>query len=130
MSNGWLKVIALTALYAVAMLWANWKMIGSVRGAVAARAAWSAADFDAVFADCDPRVAPAVRAVLEPWYGAGVVPRPEDTLKRFLKMDTGDVDDVVAAARERLGVTGGALLVPGLPDVGALVRYLDGEVRA
>ena len=126
--TGWQKVAALTALYVVGMLWANWVMLRRVKGAVAARAAWTAAEFDAVFADLDPRVAPAVRAVLEPWYGPGVVPRPEDTLGRFLKMDEGDVDDLLAAARARLGMTDKReVMLPDLPDVAALVRYLASE---
>lgn len=122
--TGWQKVAALTAFYVIGMLWVNWTMVRRVRGAVAARAAWTAADFDAVFADLDPRLAPAVRAALAPWYGEGVVPRPEDTLKRFLKMDRGEIDDLVtdAAARAGLPPTGPAL--PDLPDVAAVVRYL------
>ncbi|MEH3048338.1 hypothetical protein [Sphingomonas adhaesiva] len=122
--TGWEKVGALTALYAVGMLYANYAMLRRVKGAVAARAAWTAADFDAVFAACDPRVAPAVRDVLAPWYGEGVVPRPEDTLKRFLKMDRGDVDDTVAATRARLGLAAAVEPTPDLPDVAALVRYV------
>ncbi|MEH3099081.1 hypothetical protein [Sphingomonas adhaesiva] len=123
--TGWEKVGALTALYAVGMLYANHAMLRRVKGAVAVRAAWTAADFDAVFDDTDPRVAPAVRAVLAPWYGEGVVPRPEDTLKRFLKMDRGDVDDMVAALRTRLELPEEVAPTPDLPDVAALVRYVD-----
>ncbi len=123
--TGWQKVAALTAFYVIGMLWVNWTMVRRVRGAVAARAAWTAEDFDAVFADLDPRLAPAVRAAIAPWYGEGVVPRPEDTLKRFLKMDRGEVDDLVtnAAARADLPPPGPAL--PDLPDVAAVVRYLS-----
>jgi hypothetical protein len=122
--TGWQKVAALTAFYVIGMLWVNWTMVRRVRGAVAARAAWTADDFDAVFADLDPRLAPAVRAALAQWYGEGVVPRPEDTLKRFLKMDRGEVDDLVtdAAARAALPAPGPA--IPDLPDVAAVVRYL------
>jgi len=122
--TGWQKVAALTALYVVGMLWANWTMVRRVRGAVAARAAWTAAEFDAVFADLDPRIAPAVRAALVPWYGEGVVPRPEDTLRRFLKMDRGDVDDLVADAAARLDRPAPGVARPDLPDVAAVVRYL------
>lgn len=128
--TGWQKVAALTALYVVALLWVNWAMLRRVKGAVAARAAWTAADFDAAFADCDPQVAPAVRAVLEPWYGPGVVPRPEDTLRRFLKMDAYDVEDAVAAAQAQLGRPDTPHLPPDLPDVAALVRHLDAQARA
>ncbi|PCG14294.1 MULTISPECIES: hypothetical protein [Sphingomonas] len=129
--TGWEKVGALTALYAVGMLWANYAMLRRVKGAVAERAAWTAADFDAVFAgaDADPRVAPAVRAALALWYGEGVVPQPEDTLKRFLKMARGDVEDVANAAAAALSLPADPL-VPDLPDVAALVRYLDGRVGA
>ncbi|PCG07743.1 hypothetical protein COA17_16855 [Sphingomonas ginsenosidimutans] len=127
--TGWEKVGALTALYAVGMLWANYAMLRRVKGAVAERAAWTAADFDAVFAGADPRVAPAVRAALAPWYGEGVVPQPEDTLKRFLKMARGDVEDVANAAAAALALPDDSL-VPDLPDVAALVRYLDGRVGA
>lgn len=126
--TGWEKVAALTTLYAVGMLYANYAMVRRVKGAVAVRAAWTADDFDAVFADADPRVAPVVRDVLAPWYGEGVVPRPEDTLRRFLKMDRGDVDDLVAAARVRLGLPVEVVPTPDLPDVAALVRYVDSLV--
>ncbi len=128
--TGWEKVGALTALYAVGMLYANYAMLRRVKGAVAARAAWTVDDFDAVFAKADPRVAPAVRAILVPWYGEGVTPRPEDTLKRFLKMDRGDVDDAVAAARTRLGLPAAVEPTPDLPDVAALVRYVDALVTS
>lgn len=131
--TGWEKVGALTALYVIGALWANWLMVRRVRGAVAARAAWSAADFDGCFAELDPRVPPAVRDALAPYYGAGVVPRPEDTLRRFLKLDRGEVEDVALAAAARLGlcreVEREALLVTDLPDVAALVRYLAERVR-
>jgi hypothetical protein len=126
--TGWEKVAALTTLYAVGMLYANYAMVRRVKGAVAVRAAWTADDFDAVFADADPRIAPVVRDVLAPWYGEGVVPRPEDTLRRFLKMDRGDVDDLVAAARVRLGLPAKVVPTPDLPDVAALVRYVDSLV--
>lgn len=122
--TGWQKVAALTALYVVGLLWVNWTMVRRVRGAVAARAAWTAADFDVVFADLDPRVAPAVRTAIAPWYGEGVVPRPEDTLKRFLKMDRGDIDDLLADAATRLDLPPPGPSLPDLPDVAAVVRYL------
>ena len=122
--TGWEKVGALTALYVVGMVWANWAMVRRVRGAVATRAAWTAGDFDAAFADGDPRVAPAVRAALAPWYGAGVVPRPEDTLARFLKMDRGEIDDLVADAAARAGLPSPGPALPDLPDVAAVVRHL------
>jgi hypothetical protein len=130
--TGWQKVAALTALYVVALLWVNWTMLRRVKGAVAARAAWTAADFDAVFSDCDGRIAPVVRAVLEPWYGPGVVPRPEDTLRGFLKMDAGDVEDVVAAASARLGLLEEQPLPmsPDVPDVAALARHVDALTSA
>lgn len=131
--TGWEKVGALTALYVIGALWANWLMVRRVRGAVAARAAWTVADFDACFPELDPRVAPAVRAALVPFYGAGVVPRPEDTLRRFLKLDRGEVEDVALDAAARLGLSAAAereaLLVADLPDVAALVRYLGETVR-
>ncbi|MBW6525436.1 hypothetical protein KZ813_01145 [Sphingomonas sp. RHCKR7] len=131
--TGWEKVGALTALYAIGLLWANWLMVRRVRGAVAARAAWTAADFDDCFAELDPRVAPSVRAALAPHYGPGVVPRPEDTLRRFLKLDRGEVEDVALDAAARLGLAleaeRKALLVADLPDVAALVRYLGARVR-
>ena len=122
--TGWQKVAALTAFYVIGMLWVNWTMVRRVRDAVAARAAWTAEDFDAVFADIDPRLAPAVRAAIAPWYGEGVVPRPEDTLRRFLKMDRGEVDDLVADAAARAGVPAPGPALPDLPDVAAVVRYL------
>ena len=122
--TGWQKVAALTAFYVVGMLWVNWTMVRRVRGAVAARAAWTAADFDAVFPDLDPHVPAAVRAALMPWYGEGVVPRPEDTMRRFLKMDRGDVDDLVADAAMRLDLPPPGPALPDLPDVAAVVRYL------
>lgn len=131
--TGWEKVGALTALYVIGALWANWLMVRRVRGAVAARAAWTAADFDACFPELDPGVAPAVRDALAPYYGAGVVPRPEDTLRRFLKLDRAEVEDVALDAAARLGlareVEREALLVADLPDVAALVRYLGARVR-
>lgn len=123
--TGWEKVGALTALYVIGMLWVNWTMVRRARVAIAARVAWTAADFDAAFDDVDPRVPPAIRSALSDWYGAGVVPQPEDMLRRFLKMDNGDVDDVVGAACARLAVTPPAVLVADLPDVAALVRYVD-----
>lgn len=123
--TGWQKVAALTALYVVGMLWVNWTMVRRVRGAVAERAAWTAADFDAVFADADPRVAPAVRTALAQWYGEGVVPHPEDTFKRFLKMDRSEIDDLVADGAARLDLPPPGPALPDLPDVAALVRYLD-----
>lgn len=122
--TGWQKVAVLAALYVVGMLWVNWTMVRRMRGAVAARAAWTAADFDAVFADLGPRIAPAVRAAIAPWYGDGVVPRPEDTLKRFLKMDRGAVDDLVADAASRLDLAPPGPARPDLPDVAAVVRYI------
>lgn len=122
--TGWQKVAALTALYVVGMLWVNWTMVRRVRGAVAARAAWTAADFDAVFADLDPRIPAAVRAAIAPWYGEGVMPRPEDTLRRFLKMDRGEVDDLVAHAAARLDLPPPGPARPDLPDVAAVVRYV------
>lgn len=125
--TGWEKVGALTALYVVGMAWANWVMVRRVRGAVASRADWSAADFDAVFADLDPRVAPAVREVLEPWYGPGVIPRPEDTLARFLKMDRGDVEDAIRAAEHRLfdaAPSDESAITPALADVADLTRFI------
>ncbi len=128
--TGWQKVAALTALYVVGMLWVNWTMVRRVRGAVAERATWTAADFDAVFADVDPRVPPAVRAALAPWYGEGVVPRPEDTLKRFLKLDRGEIDDLVADAAVRAGLPPPGVALPDLPDAAAVVRYLDASLRA
>lgn len=131
--TGWEKVGALTALYVIGALWANWLMVRRVRGAVAVRAAWTAADFDACFAELDPRVALAVRDALAPFYGEGVVPRPEDTLRRFLKLDRGEVEDVALDAGARLGLSAAAereaLLVADLPDVAALVRYLGERVR-
>ncbi|WP_219749457.1 hypothetical protein [Sphingomonas citri] len=131
--TGWEKVGALTALYVIGMLWANWLMVRRVRGAVAARAAWTAADFDGCFTELDPRVAPAVREALVPYYGAGVVPRPEDTLRRFLKLDRAEVEDVALDAGARLGLSTAverdALLVADLPDVAALVRYLGERAR-
>jgi hypothetical protein len=126
--TGWQKVAALTALYVVGMLWVNWTMVRRVRGAVAERAAWRADDFDAVFADADPRVAPAVRAALVPWYGEGVVPRPEDTFKRFLKMDRGEIDDLVADVAARLAVPPRGPAMPDVADVAALARYFDAVV--
>lgn len=132
--TGWEKVSALTALYVIGALWANWLMVRRVRGAVAARAAWTAADFDAWFPELDPRVAPAVRGALVPYYGAGVVPRPEDTLRGFLKLDRGGVEDVALDAAARLGLSRAvereALLVADLRDVAALVRYLGERVMA
>ncbi|KTT70549.1 hypothetical protein [Sphingomonas endophytica] len=127
--TGWQKVAALTALYVVGMLWVNWTMVRRVRGAVAERAAWTIGDFDAAFTDADPRIAPAVRDALAPWYGEGVVPRPEDTLRRFLKMDRGEIDDLVAAAAARLGQPIAGPTVPDLPDVAAVVRHLDAILR-
>jgi hypothetical protein len=127
--TGWQKVAALTALYVVGMLWVNWTMVRRVRGAVAERAAWTAADFDAVFANADARVAPAVRAALAPWYGEGVVPRPEDTLKRFLKLDRGEIDDLVADAAARLDLPPPGAALPDLPDVAAVVRFLSSSSR-
>ncbi|VXC92556.1 hypothetical protein [Sphingomonas sp. 8AM] len=127
--TGWQKVAALTAFYVIGMLWVNWTMVRRVRGAVAGRAAWTATDFDAVFADLDPRLAPAVRAAIAPWYGDGVVPRPEDTLKRFLKMDRGEVDDLVADAAARAGLPSPGPALPDLPDVAAVVRYLSSSSR-
>ena len=123
--TGWQKVAALTALYVVGMLWVNWTMVRRVRGAVAARAAWSADDFDTAFADVDSHVPAAVRAAIAPWYGEGVVPRPEDTLKRFLKMDRGEIDDLLADAAMRLDLTLDGVALPDLPDVAAVVRCLS-----
>jgi hypothetical protein len=113
----------------IGMMWANVAMLRSVRSAQAKRAEWTIEEFDAVFAEADPRVAPAVRAALVPLYGEGVVPRPEDTLKRFLKLDRGEIDDLVADAAARLGLTDTAP-VPDLPDVAALVRHLDNGMAA
>ncbi|WP_375249990.1 hypothetical protein [Sphingomonas sp.] len=126
--TGWQKVAALAGLYVVAMLYANYAMLRRVRGAVAERAAWTVEDFDAIFANVDPRVAPVVRSVLVPWYGPGVVPRPEDTLRRFLKMDRGDVDDTLAAAEDALQLPH-AVATPDLPDVAALTRYLAARLE-
>ncbi len=130
--TGWEKVGALTALYVIGILWANWLMVRRVRGAVAARAAWTEADFDVCFPEIDRRVAPAVRAALAPLYGTGVVPRPEDTLRGFLKLDRGEVEEVVLDAAGRLGLPVAAereaLLVTDLPDVAAMLRYLGGRV--
>lgn len=123
--TGWEKVGALTALYVVGMMWVNWTMIRAVRGKLAARAAWTTEEFDAIFADCDAGAPEAARVALAPWYGPGVVPKPEDTLRRFLKMDHGDVEDAVAAATEHLRLPTPEKLLPDLPDVAALVRYLD-----
>ncbi|MBW6523915.1 hypothetical protein KZ810_10445 [Sphingomonas sp. RHCKR47] len=129
--TGWQKVAALTALYIVGLLWVNWNMVRRVRGAQAARAAWTAADFDAVFADLDPRVAPAIREGLAPLYGEGVVPRPEDTLKRFLKLDSGEVEDLATAIVVRLDPARShdPRVIPALPDVAALTRYADAQLR-
>ncbi|WP_375270741.1 hypothetical protein [Sphingomonas sp.] len=129
--TGWQKVAALTALYVVALLWANWAMVRRVRGAQAARAAWTAPEFDAVFAGCDPRVAPAVREALAPLYGEGVVPRPEDTLKRFLHLDNGEIEDLAAGIVARLCPVAApdTRVVPALPDVAALTRYVDAQLR-
>jgi len=128
--TGWQKVAALTALYVVGMLWANWMMVRRVRGAQAARAAWTAADFDAVFTDCAPTVAPAVREALSPLYGEGVVPRPEDTLKRFLKLDNGEIEDLATGIVRRLDPAAApdTRVIPALPDVAALTRYVDAQV--
>ena len=123
--TGWEKVGALTALYVVGMLWANWAMLRNVRGAVAERATWTVADFDAVFADCAPEIPPIVRELLLPWYGDGVVPQPDDTLRRFLKMTRDDVDDVVVAAMERLPIAPSTL--PELRDVSELTRFVDAQ---
>ncbi|MFK3889793.1 hypothetical protein [Sphingomonas sp. NPDC079357] len=123
--TGWQKVAALTAFYVIGMLWVNWTMVRRVRGAVAARAAWTADDFDAVFADLDAHLAPAVRAAIAPWYGEGVVPRPEDTLRRFLKMDRSEVDDLVTDAAARAGLPRPGPALPDLPDVAAVVRHLS-----
>ncbi|WP_019515117.1 hypothetical protein [Sphingomonas sp. Mn802worker] len=130
--TGWQKVAALTTLYVVGLLWVNWTMVRRVRHARAVRAAWTAEDFDAVFTDCDPRVAPAVRAAVAPFYGEGVVPRPEDTLKRFLKLDSGEIEDLATEVVRRLdpGAIAGGRVVPALPDVAALVRYADAQCSA
>jgi hypothetical protein len=130
--TGWQKVAALTALYVVGLLWVNWNMVRRVRGAQAARAAWTADAFDAVFAGCDPRIAPAVRDALAPLYGEGVVPRPEDTLGRFLKLDNGEIEDLAGAIVQRLDPTAlhDARVIPALPDVAALTRYVDAHVAA
>jgi hypothetical protein len=130
--TGWQKVAALTALYVVGMLWANWMMVRRVRGAQAARAAWTTAYFDAVFTDCAPTIAPAVRKALSPLYGEGVVPRPEDTLKRFLKLDNGEIEDLAAGIVRRLDPTAApdTRVIPALPDVAALTRYVDAQVGA
>lgn len=129
--TGWQKVAALTALYVVGLLWVNWNMVRRVRHARAARAAWTAEAFDAVFADCDPRVAPAVRAGVAPLYGDGVVPRPEDTLKRFLKLDNGEIEDLVTEVLRLLdpAITPDLRVIPSLPDVAALTRYVDARLR-
>jgi hypothetical protein len=127
--TGWEKVAALAGLYVVGMAWANTVMLRRVRGAVAVRATWTAAAFDAVFADLDPRVAPAVRDALAPLYGAGVVPRPEDTLRRFLKLDRGEIEDLAAALADRLDAAVDPLLLPDLPDVAALTRYVGARLR-
>lgn len=128
--TGWQKVGALTALYVIGLLWVNWTLVRRARGAIAARIAWTAADFDAVFADADPRVAPAVRATLAEWYGEGVVPQPEDTLRRFLKMDSGDIEDAIGATCARLSIAAPSVVIPDLPDVAALVRHVNGILRA
>lgn len=128
--TGWQKVAALTALYVVGLLWVNWTMVRRVRHAQAARAAWTAAEFDAVFADCDRRVAPAVRAAVAPLYGDGVVPRPEDTLKRFLKLDNGEIEDLALGVVEQFipETPPDARVIPLLSDVAALVRYVDAQL--
>lgn len=129
--TGWQKVAALTALYLVGLLWVNWTMVRRVRSAQAARAAWTAAEFDAVFADCAPGVAPAVREAIAPLYGEGVVPRPEDTLRRFLKLDNGEIEDLATAIVLRLDPLAmrDARVIPALPDVAALTRYVDAQLR-
>ena len=130
--TGWQKVAALTALYVVGLLWVNWNMVRRVRGAQAARAAWTAAEFDAVFADCAPAIAPAVREAVAPLYGEGVVPRPEDTLKRFLKLDNGEIEDLAAAIVRRLdpSIAPDTRVIPALPDIAALTRYVDAQVAS
>ncbi|WP_294351966.1 hypothetical protein [uncultured Sphingomonas sp.] len=128
--TGWQKVAALTALYVVGLLWVNWTMVRRVRHAQAVRAAWTAEEFDAVFADCAPAVAPAVRAAVAPLYGEGVVPRPEDTLKRFLKLDSGEIEDLAnAVVRELAPDAPETRVIPALPDVAALTRYVDARLR-
>jgi hypothetical protein len=50
-------------------------------------------------------------------------------LKRFLKLDRGEIDDLVADAAARLDLPPPGAALPDLPDVAAVVRFLSSSSR-
>jgi hypothetical protein len=129
------KAVAIIALAVIALGWFNWRMWRRFRTAKAYRAGWGKADFDAMVADngVSGSVAAITRELVAPYYGAGVVPHPDDDFARFLAIDDEEIADLVEQARERLGLSRPTptdpIELPPMKDVRDLAVYL-GSIAA
>ena len=129
------KAAAIIALAVVALGWFNWRMWRQFRAARAYRTGWRAADFDAMVADngVSPTVAALTRELVAPYYGAGVVPHPDDDFARFLMIDEEEVAELVEAGWERLDVAmptpADPVELPPMKDVRDLSVFLESVVR-
>lgn len=128
------KAAAIIALAVIAIGWFNWRMWRRFRLAQAERAGWTVAGFDAMLAEAgvSAMVATLTRALVEPYYGAGVVPHPDDDFLRFLAIDEEEVADLVERAWERLGLAlptrSDPVTLPPMKDVRDLALYLESVV--
>jgi hypothetical protein len=129
------KAVAIIALAVIALGWFNWRMWRRFRTARAYRAGWSEADFDAMVADngVSASVAAITRELVAPYYGAGVVPHPDDDFARFLAINDEEIADLVDQAWARLGIAKPAPIdpveLPPMKDVRDLAVYL-GSIAA
>lgn len=128
------KAVAIIALAVIAVGWFNWRMWRRFTLAKAERAGWTIGDFDAMLAGAgvSPAIATLTRQLVEPLYGAGIVPHPDDDFARFLAIDDEEVADMVGQAWERLGLDLPApadpIELPPMRDVRDLALYLESVV--
>lgn len=129
------KAAAIITLVVIAMALFNWSLWRRLKAAQAQRIGWTDTDFDAMLmaSGVSASVPPVVRAVIAPYYGPDISPHPDDDFARFLAVDPAEVEDLVEAAWQRLGLPLPTLAdpetLPPIKDVRDLADYLDSVVR-
>ena len=122
------------ALVVVATVLLNVSLYRRMKARLAEMPAWTDERFDAALAErgVAPEIAPVLRDVLRPHYGAGVAPHPDDNFAKFLQLDEDEVLDMVeeafVALRLPLPDRGAMVEVPVLKTVADMAQYLDEEV--
>jgi len=124
-------VIALVVVATVAF---NISLYRRMRAHLANMPAWTGERFDDALAErgVAPQIAPVLRDVLRPHYGAGVAPHPDDSFAKFLQLDEDEVLDMVeeafVALRLPLPAKGAMVEVPVLRTVADVADYLGEQV--